>query len=733
MMKTKTARHVVVFCALAGAARAQTPVEHVIHAFGNFPNGANPYGTLARDPSGNLYGTTYQGGAANLGVVFKAGNAGFQVLHSFKGGTDGANPYASVTPDSAGNLYGTTYQGGRANAGVAYKIDASGQETVLYAFTGGAEGANPYAGVTLDSEGNLYGTTVNGGSANAGVVYEVSPSGQETVLLNFNGKEKGANPHGAVTFDSAGDLYGTTYKGGTHGYGEIYKVSPSGQQTVLYSFTRLDGGEPYSGVVLDSAGNIYGTVLYEVYELDAAGSYVHLYHFDGEGPVDPRAGLARDAAGNLYGTADGGGPAAAGLVFKIDAAGNFKELYGFPGGPAHQSPTPGVLLDAAGTIFGATPNAGVAGMVYKLQPSGQETTLYTFGGAAGGTYPGVLTLGPSGSLYGMTNDGGPANAGVVYKMDPSGKETPLYSFTGGADGATPNGTAGVAVDTAGNVYGATVHGGIADEGVIYKVDPSGNETVLHSFTGGADGGFPIGVVVDSAANLYGTTAFGGSGSQTGLQEGVVFKLDPAGNQTVLYSFTGLSDGGVPEAAPTLDQAGNLYGTTSQGGLGGGVVYEIDAAGKYKVLYAFTGGTDGAEPYAGVILDQAGNLYGTNVRYGTGGEGVVYRLDAAGNYSVLHSFPGPVGVGAPVGGVVLDASGNLYGAADGDGTAGCGLTSGCGVVYEISQTGQFTALYTFGGGAGGDGSGALALNAAGDVCGPAGAGPSGGGLIYRLIH
>ena len=333
----------------------------------------------------------------------------------------------------------------------------------------------------------------------------------------------------------------------------------------------------------------------------------------------------------------------------------------------------------------------------------------------------------------MTNDGGPANAGVVYKMDPSGKETPLYSFTGGADGATPNGTAGVAVDTAGNVYGATVHGGIADEGVIYKVDPSGNETVLHSFTGGADGGFPIGVVVDSAANLYGTTAFGGSGSQTGLQEGVVFKLDPAGNQTVLYSFTGLSDGGVPEAAPTLDQAGNLYGTTSQGGLGGGVVYEIDAAGKYKVLYAFTGGTDGAEPYAGVILDQAGNLYGTNVRYGTGGEGVVYRLDAAGNYSVLHSFPGPVGVGAPVGGVVLDASGNLYGAADGDGTAGCGLTSGCGVVYEISQTGQFTALYTFGGGAGGDGSGALALNAAGDVCGPAGAGPSGGGLIYRLIH
>src|SRR5579871_299948 len=196
-------------CALAiGIVQAQTAVEHVIHTFGNFPKGATPYGTLIRDNSGNMYGTTYEGGSANLGVVFKLDKAGYQVLYSFKGGTDGANPYAGVTLDSAGNLYGTTYYGGTANAGVVYKLDPLGNETVLYTFSGGADGANPYAAVMVDSAGNLYGTTVNGGAAQVGVVYKINPSGQETVLYNFTGGSD-ANPYGGVIADPAGNLYGT--------------------------------------------------------------------------------------------------------------------------------------------------------------------------------------------------------------------------------------------------------------------------------------------------------------------------------------------------------------------------------------------------------------------------------------------------------------------------------------------------------------------------------------------
>jgi uncharacterized repeat protein (TIGR03803 family) len=143
-----------------------------------------------------LYGTTYEGGAANLGTVFRLNASGYPVLYSFQGGADGANPYAGVTPDSAGNLYGTTLPGGAANAGVVYKLSPAGQETVLYSFTGTTDGAKPYSGVTLDSRGNLYGTTYGGGTAGGwGVVSKVSRSGQETVLYSFSGKSDGGQPY----------------------------------------------------------------------------------------------------------------------------------------------------------------------------------------------------------------------------------------------------------------------------------------------------------------------------------------------------------------------------------------------------------------------------------------------------------------------------------------------------------------------------------------------------------
>jgi uncharacterized repeat protein (TIGR03803 family) len=153
----------------------------------------------------------------------------------------------------------------------------------------------------------------------------------------------------------------------------------------------------------------------------------------------------------------------------------------------------------------------------------------------------------------------------------------LYTFKGGsADGENP--VHNIALHPAGNMYGVTSHGGVANQGVVYKLTPSGEETILHSFTGGADGGLPTGIAVGPAGYLYGTTFAGGVGSQTRVQEGDVFKLDTAGNFSLLYSFTGLSDGGSPEGGVVLDAAANLYGTTYSGGLGAGVVFEIDTAG-----------------------------------------------------------------------------------------------------------------------------------------------------------
>ena len=191
---------------------------------------------------------------------------------------------------------------------------------------------------------------------------------------------------------------------------------------------------------------------------------------------------------------------------------------------------------------------------------------------------------------------------------------------------------------------------------MYKLDSAGHETVLYSFTGGADGGDPqSGVIRDSAGNLYGTTFLGGTGNA-----GVVYKLDSAGHETVLYSFT-FADGSQPTAGVIRDSAGNLYGTTELGGPASqGVVYKLDTTGNYTVLYSFTGGADGGYPFAGVIRDSAGNLYGTTQYGGTAQQGVVYRLDTAGHETVLHSFTGGADGSRPNAGVIRDSAGNLYG-------------------------------------------------------------------------
>ena len=188
----------------------------------------------------------------------------YKMLHRFNGvPTDGADPgSAGVVLDSAGNLYGTTQFGGNGacqlGCGVVYKLNKAGKETVLYNFTGGADGANPYAGVVLDSSGNLYGTTPFGGARNKGVVFKVDASGHEAALLRFTGSN-GHAPYAGVVLDSVGNLYGTTYYGGGEDVGVVYQLSTSGQDAVLYSFTKFHGGaRPYAGVVLDSAGNLYG-------------------------------------------------------------------------------------------------------------------------------------------------------------------------------------------------------------------------------------------------------------------------------------------------------------------------------------------------------------------------------------------------------------------------------------------------------------------------------------------
>jgi uncharacterized repeat protein (TIGR03803 family) len=293
----------------------------------------------------------------------------------------------------------------------------------------------------------------------------------------------------------------------------------------------------------------------------------------------------------------------------------------------------------------------------------------------------------------------------------------------------------------GNLYGTTEHGGSAPYlkgwGVVYKFDVAGHYTALHTFTDGSDGGLPNAVMVDAKGNLYGTTFGGGAGSKTGVQEGVVFKLDPAGKETVLYAFTGLDDGGGPSAGVIRDPAGALYGTTTAGGNGGaGVVFKLDPRGKETVLHAFTGQADGATPFAGVIRDEAGNLYGAAGNFGrtpTGndGGGVIFRVDAAGNFTPLYTFSGTDGA-LPFGGLVLDRAGNLYGTTLAGGNLACDGDSGCGVVFEITPAGQEILLHIFENGPdGSEPAAALTLDKAGNLYGTADHGAEGGGVLFRL--
>lgn len=355
------------------------------------------------------------------------------------------------------------------------------------------------------------------------------------------------------------------------------------------------------------------------------------------------------------------------------------------------------------------------------------TVLYTFTGGTDGAIPAANVIADAvGDLYGTTVFGGNTSSscplgslgcGVVFKLDPAGNETVLYSFTGTTDGSAAEG--GLLRDPAGNLYGTTSEGGNTSCypygcGVVFKLDATGqHHKVLYSFSG-ADGAAPYaGLVRDTAGNLYGTTDVGGdlSGSCSPTGCGLVFKLDPAGNETVLYRFTGGSDGAYPEAGLIRDATGDLFGTTAAGGAyGAGVVFKLDPAGTERVLYAFTGGADGQNPaLGGVVRDPAGNLYGTTYfggdTSGCGGVGcgVVFKLDPAGNESVLHTFAGGSDGGNPFAGVVRDAAGNLYGTTlyGGNTSSSCprGL-QGCGVVFKVSPTGKETVLYTFSGGADG---------------------------------
>jgi len=383
----------------------------------------------------------------------------------------------------------------------------------------------------------------------------------------------------------------------------------------------------------------------------------------------------------------------------IAQAQTYSILYTFKGGTDGGRADGSLIVDMGGNLYGSTELGGAHdfGTVFRVDSTGKETVLYSFTGTPDGYYPWSSLVGFAGDLYGTTWKGGAFGYGTIFKVNTkTGTETVLYSFTGAADGGNP--FAGLVRNVAGNFYGAAYGGGdlTCDApqgcGTLFKLDASGTFSVVHTFAGyaGDDGAQPYaGLIQDAAGNLYGTSLEGGYP----FNAGTVFKVDTSGNETVLYRFTGGNDGTAPYGGLVRDEAGNLYGTTLYGGNSGtvcqygnscGVVFKLDTFANQTVLYSFTGGRDGGNPYGGLARGPKGDFYGTtllggdllcNAPYGCG---TVFKVDATGNETVAHRFMGSGGDGSyAYTGLVRDKTGNLYGTA-------AGGADGFGVVFKLSH-------------------------------------------------
>src|ERR1017187_5420046 len=399
-----------------------TAQEKVLHNFNN--NGTEGYEPLAGlifDAAGNLHGTTYVGGSYGYGTAFELTPAGGgtwneKVLYSFASGSTAFYLTSGLIFDGAGNLYGTTL-GGQGGSVFELTPTAGGgwTEKVLHSFGNGTDGEDPQAGLIFDAAGNLYGTTIAGGTYGGGTAFELTPAAgggwTEQVLLNFDGTD-GQHPYGALIFDAAGNLYGTTSYGGTYDYGTVFELTPAAgggwTETVLHNFNDngTDGYWPYAGLIFDAVGNLYGTTygggvytsctngsflgcgtVFELTPTAGGGWTEKVLHSFGNGTdgEDPQAGLIFDAAGNLYGTTIAGGTYGGGTAFELTpaAGGGWTEqvLLNFDGTDG-QHPYGALIFDAAGNLYGTTSYGGTYdyGTVFELTPAAgggwTETVLH---------------------------------------------------------------------------------------------------------------------------------------------------------------------------------------------------------------------------------------------------------------------------------------------------------------------------------------------------------------------
>jgi uncharacterized repeat protein (TIGR03803 family) len=569
---------------------------------------------LALGPDGTFYGTMRTGGSFRVGSVFalhpNGSDFSFEEIYSFTG-AEGFYPDQGVTLGTDGALYGPTVEGGAHGRGAFFRLDRRGRATRIHSIEAD-EGLGPSA-LTLGPDGFFYGTNRFGGTAGAGELFRLSPSGEYTTLYTFAGTPEGAFPNSLLSLGADGRLYGTTLQGGT-GSGTVFAATTSGDVTTLHRLTTAEGAQPVNGVAFGADGRLYGTTQKggahdsgTAYRLTTGGQFELLHDF----PLPkPMSNLVLAVDGYVYGTTVEPGFPDPGLtsLFRIAQGGTFETV------TDQSSVVSGtIVLGADQMLYSTTP-----GSVIRMSLAGTDwSQVYVHTPASQPVGPmGRLTEQQDGTLAGIS-ESYPPIARLLYELDGDGEATILHAFE--------KFPFDVLLASDGHYYGGTVD--VNSDALVFRVEADDSETTLHTFLAA---GRPPNPLVEFNGAYWGTMSSDGA---NGL--GYLFKVDALGTYTPLHDFD-FPEGGQPSDALTLAADGNLYGTALVS-TNFGTVFRAKPDGTVEAVHDFVE-ADGEQPVGRLEAASDGFLYGTTGSAGASGHGTAFRTDLAGNLTKLYDFP-----------------------------------------------------------------------------------------------
>lgn len=632
----------------------------ILHHFGNVANdGAGPNCDLVFGRDGALYGTTLTGGVNGLGTIFRIRRDGtsYQALFHFTSST-GSNPRGGRLEEGGdGAWYGTTQFG---PSGTIYKINQDGTGFQVLYRLGGTSGSAPETGVTLGSDGMLYGVASSGGQYNQGTMFKIGQDGSGfSVLHHFQGPAAGdgREPDGQLLELADGRLYGTTSGSGLAPPGTIYRIKPSGSDYTLLRMFNTTNGEPgaiTAGLIQGTDGALYSTSSAEVFKIQPDGSGLQVLHRLSTSPPESASGyrargLVLGTSGALFGTTSlrGIGFPGDGTIFRINQDGtDFSVLYRFQHSTNYMRlPRAPLIPGTDGLFYGTTEMGGIGtnatnGTIFSVRSNGTDIRiLFVFGqGTNTARIPNGLFQGSDGWLYGTTQAGGASNAGVVFKIATTGSNYGILRHMGRpSEPYMPLGR--LTEGSAGWLYGTSVGGGANGRGTVFRIQKdSGDFAVVRHFGAvTANGVSPYGDLVQGDGALYGTASQGGA-----FNLGTIYRVYGDGSGfTILHSFTGGNAGQNPQSGLMIGSDQRLYGTTPRiVGNFAGVLFSVSMSGTdYQVLRAFPNtGTEPKGPKAPLVEGTDGFLYGSTLSGGTHNRGTLFRIGRDGSsFNVLRHF------------------------------------------------------------------------------------------------